>query len=158
MIKTIQKKILKIFINIIKSTNFRNSIFSIHFKNCCMKKTVLVLFCIVSASRIFAQSQTAEITIIPEPVKLTKNAGYFVLPKNCSIEIPSSAELKELSNMLKKRLSASTGYTVSLAANNPNATIRFVLNKSADQVIGSEGYTLLVSPKSILIKANQPAG
>lgn len=123
-----------------------------------MKKTVLVLFCVLLGAKIFAQSQTAEIAIIPEPVKLTKNAGYFVLPKNCSIEIPSSPELKELSNMLKKRLSVSTGYTVSLSANNPNASIRFVLNKSADQVIGSEGYSLVVSPKSILIKANQPAG
>ncbi|MFI5155558.1 MAG: beta-N-acetylhexosaminidase [Chitinophagales bacterium] len=123
-----------------------------------MKKTVLGFFCILLAAKIFAQSQPAEIAIIPEPVKLTKNAGNFILPKNCIIEIPSSPELKELSNMLKKRLSVPTGYAVSLSAKNPNASIRFILNKTADQVIGNEGYSLVVSPKSVTIKANQPAG
>ncbi len=60
--------------------------------------------------------------------------------------------------MLKKRLSVPTGYAVSLTAKNPNASIRFILNKTSDQAIGNEGYSLVVSPNSVLIKANQPAG
>ena len=40
----------------------------------------------------------------------------------------------------------------------PSATIQLILNKKADDVIGKEGYHLLVTPKNIVIKANEPAG
>jgi len=123
-----------------------------------MKKVFLGFFCLSLIATVSAQSKAPEISIIPEPVKLTRNAGYFTLPRACAIEIPSNAELKELNNQLKKRLSVPTGSTVSLSASNKTAHIRFQLNKSADPVLGSEGYTLTVTPNSVLIRANQPAG
>ena len=123
-----------------------------------MKKIVLGIFCLLLVTRIIAQSKSSEIAIIPEPVKITKQTGYFILPKACSIEIPTNPELKELSNQLKQRLSVPTGSTVSISAANKAARIRFELNKTADAAIGTEGYTLTVTPNSVLVKANQPAG
>ena len=123
-----------------------------------MKKIVLGILFIYLASGVHAQSKPTEIAIIPEPVKFTRNTGDFILPKACSIEVPANPELKELTNQLKKRLSVPTGSTVSISSNNKAARIRFELNKTADQGLGSEGYTLTVTPNSVLIRANQPAG
>jgi len=38
------------------------------------------------------------------------------------------------------------------------ATIKLLLNKKQNEVIGKEGYHLVVSPKNIMIEANEPAG
>jgi len=45
-----------------------------------------------------------------------------------------------------------------LKAANPAATIRLLLNKTAEPTLGGEGYHLSVTPKGVVINANQPAG
>ena len=42
--------------------------------------------------------------------------------------------------------------------NTANATIRCVLNKTEDKLLGQEGYRLSVKQNGILISANKPAG
>ncbi len=119
-----------------------------------MKKSCFffaLLFCSVA---LFSQ----DIAIIPEPVTLVKGTGYFVLPKNIAIEIPSNPQLKEVASTLKQHLSVPTGYTVDENAKAGTGAIRLMLNKTADKTIGNEGYTLSVTPQSVIIKANQPAG
>ena len=106
-----QKKMLKIFMNINKSTYFHQHKSSLIF-NCCMKKLIIFLNFLFVYSITFGQNDKTTISIIPEPVSLVNNAGYFVLPKNINIEIPSNPELKEATSMLKERLSVPTGYTV----------------------------------------------
>jgi hexosaminidase len=121
-----------------------------------MKKSLLVPIALLLSMKIFSQSNP--IAIIPEPVKLLKNSGYFVLPKNVSVEIPSGPDLKEIANSLKSRIAQTTGSTLTLSAQNVAAQIRFIINKTMDNSLGNEGYTLSASPKAIVIKANQPAG
>jgi hexosaminidase len=130
-------------------------IFKPHFKEPCpMRKiTALILFCISTAS--YGQSNIA---IIPEPVSIKTGVGNFALPQNITVEAPAQPEMKQVIAVLKDRLSVPTGCTVSVSNSSPNATIRLVLNKTADPKMGKEGYGLSVTAKNILIKANEPAG
>lgn len=106
----------------------------------------------------FSQNSTSGIAIIPEPVSIVKNTGVFELPKNITIEAGSQPELKQVISVLKNRLSVPTGMPVSVAGSASAATILLVLNKAENTEIGKEGYQLTVSPKQIVVKANQPAG
>ena len=123
-----------------------------------MKKlfSFLLSYCVCAIT--FGQNKNVPIAIIPEPVNLTQGTGYFALPKAISVEMPASADLKELSNELKQKLSAATGYAVTINAKVAAPTIRLALNKTADKTIGKEGYSLSVMPKLIDIKSNGPAG
>ena len=114
-----------------------------------MKKLIIFLSLYFISFISFGQSKT-EISIIPEPVSIVKNAGYFVLPKNINVVIPADADSKETSNILKERLAGATGYAVTInnkaAASSP---IQLTLNKTPDNTLGAEGYSLSVTPKSI---------
>ncbi|HMH31481.1 MAG TPA: family 20 glycosylhydrolase [Puia sp.] len=123
-----------------------------------MKKLLIVTLSLLQGAQIFSQSTAAGIAIIPEPVKLVTSQGFFVLPRVSTIEISSAPELKEVANSLKQHLSVPTGYSVQVSANNPAASIRLILNKTADNSLGNEGYTLSVTPKAVVIRANRPAG
>jgi len=122
-----------------------------------MKKPLVLLcsflICIIS----FSQGKK-EIAIIPEPVNIVENTGEFLLPQNISIDAGTQPELKQTIAFLQERLAVPTGYQVSMSNDASNATIHLVLNKTADNEIGNEGYHLSVTPKDITIKANQPPG
>ena len=131
-----------------------------------MKKNALLLFIITcqlsysnaqSPTEETGISSTKEIAIIPEPVLLTKNTGAFILPKNISVNAGSSAEINYVVNFLKNKLSTATGYTVSIN-NTTDANIILTINKTEDNTIGKEGYTLSVTTKNIIITANEAAG
>jgi len=124
-----------------------------------MKKIFSVLFFQSLIVIAFAQSGNSGLSIIPEPVSVVKNSGNFILPNNIIIETNGNKEVNGIASMLSQQLSAPTGYTVStINKTNPSATIRLVLNSSADKTIGNEGYTLSVTANNISISANKPAG
>lgn len=106
----------------------------------------------------FSQSDTTGIAIIPEPVNIVKNTGVFSLPGNITIEAGSQPELKQTVLLLKERLSVPTGRPVTVSNSAPAATVRLLLNTIPNAEIGKEGYLLSVSPKQIIITANEPAG
>ena len=63
------------------------------------------------------------------------------------IEAPGQSELAQTLTDLKTRLSTPTGYTVNIShETNPSASIRLILNKTADPTLGDEGYTLTIDP------------
>jgi hexosaminidase len=119
-----------------------------------MKKITFLLTGLVSLLSVFAQEN---ISIIPEPVKLIKNTGNFILPPLISISADNTVELKQALSDLTDHLSIPTGYHV-VMNNSSSAVIRISLNKNADPEFGNEGYQLSVSPKKVTITANQPAG
>jgi len=123
-----------------------------------MKKLFISLLCFLMFAVTFGQSDKTSISIIPEPVSLVKSTGYFLLPKNINLESPGNANIGEAASMLKQKLSVATGYTVTVNNKATASAIRLVLNKTADKAIGAEGYTLSITPKGILLKANQGAG
>lgn len=119
-----------------------------------MKKTILltaILFCLQTA---FTQNN---ISIIPEPVKLTRNEGRFVLPSNISISADKDPGLKQALADLTARLTIPTGYHVAMSKSS-SATITISLNNNVHAELGNEGYQLSVTSKKVTITANQPAG
>ena len=125
----------------------------------CMRKAILIFLIQFFGVFVFAQSIDPQLSIIPEPVTATVNPGHFVLPPNIIIEIDESKDASGVAALLSAQLIASTGFKVSVVTKtNPSATVRFVLNKNEDKAIGEEGYTMSVTQKNIVIKANRPAG
>ncbi len=120
-------------------------------------KKILGLCMFISVTT-FGQTNKNEIAIIPEPVKIVTNSGHFILPKNIIIQSPANPELKQVNAFLKNRLSTATAIPVTIKNNATASTINLVLNKKNDNVIGKEGYHLSVTPKNIVITANEPAG
>ncbi len=123
-----------------------------------MKKTLVLLSCCFLSAVSFCQADTSEIAVVPIPVSVSKSTGHFSLPQKVVIEAGTQPEMKQVVAFLKDRMATPTGRQVSTAGNASTATIRLVLNKTTDNVIGKEGYHLSVTPKGIVIKANAPAG
>ncbi|MEP6682816.1 MAG: beta-N-acetylhexosaminidase, partial [Parafilimonas sp.] len=122
-----------------------------------MKKTGLFFVCVFINVIVFCQTNS-QIAIVPQPVKVEQKLGYFILPKNITIQTVETTDLKQTVVDLQKRLSVATGYKVAISGNAPTAIIKLELNKTGDIKLGDEGYTLSVTAKNIIIKANKPAG
>lgn len=111
------------------------------------------------ANKIFPDHSLKEIGLIPEPVTLSKQKGYFILPQNMIVQAIRTAELDQSIAYLNKKLSIPTGYFISTAtATKTTAHIKLLLTDKNDSLIGTEGYHLQVTPKQIIITANKPAG
>ncbi len=121
-----------------------------------MKKTMLLSLMVLSGLLGFSQKKEKVISVIPEPVSMTRGSGYYKLPESISVNIPNLPELKSTTESILGKLAA-TGKKVSIR-NDKSASIRFVLNKTAEKELGDEGYRLSVKSTGIQISANKPAG
>lgn len=122
-----------------------------------MKKfSLLVLSCLL-APVAFAQT-TSSFAIIPEPVKTTPHAGHFILPKEITVQAPLNNKMTPVLDLIKNKFSTSTGKMVHVKASAPSAAIKLVLNSTADNVIGNEGYYLSAKTTGVTIRANTEAG
>lgn len=121
-----------------------------------MKKILSLALCCYTTAITFSQQQT--ISIIPEPVQMSQKTGLFQLPNTINISASENKEVQFAASLLKKKLSTATGYMVKLSSNAATANIQLVLNTTANNTLGKEGYQLSVTPESIIIKANEPAG
>jgi len=119
-----------------------------------MKKLVTLIFFVFILLKGVAQEY---ISIIPEPVKINKNQGHFILPSVITLNAEDNQELKTALADLTEHLTIPTGYQVTRTKSG-SAVIRITLNKIANQEIGNEGYQLTVTAKNVNISANQPAG
>jgi len=97
-----------------------------------------------------ANAQT--ISIIPEPYQMTKGTGTYTLPKSIAINAPSSANA--ISDIMAVKLRTATGRIVYFTKNKPNIDLQII----NDANLGTEGYTLDINEKGILLKANANAG
>ena len=122
-----------------------------------MRNILPSLLMICSAITGFAQTPEPS-SLIPVPVSQQSSPGVFVLPKTIVIEAKNQQTQSQPISDLKSHLTISTGYSVTVSPSSPTATIRLVLNTTPETSLGAEGYTLSVTPKTIVIKANQPAG
>ena len=123
-----------------------------------MKKIFGLLCCCLLFNYSFGQSNQTDIAIIPQPVSVTKKIGQYTLPKTVLIAGSTSPEMKQVIALLRDKLSTATGAMVRVLNTSPAAAIKLVLNKKRDTVLNKEGYYLSVSPKGIVIRANEPAG
>ncbi len=112
-----------------------------------MKKICFFLFlCFVNS--LFAQ------TVIPQPVEMLPKSGVFRLKSNTSISY-NQTDILPIVNMFLQKIKKSTGYEL---PQKTKGTIQFQLLTNPNPTLGSEGYTLEVTPKYIRLSANQMAG
>jgi hexosaminidase len=124
-----------------------------------MKNILALIIALVTSTICFCQNNNSDsISIIPQPVKLIKNAGHFTLPVTVTIQAGAQPQLKQTAALLSSYLTMATGYTAHVAIKPANATISLVLNATADSMLGDEGYHLSIMPKQVVITANKPAG
>ena len=127
--------------------------------NTTMKKVILMLSGSIITLASFSQAVKNKLSIIPEPVSVVTNPGTFILPKHVIIQAGNSAGLVLVTTYLKNKLTASTGALVTIKSASPTpASIKLMLTSKADTTLGKEGYHLTVGKKSIVIRANDPAG
>lgn len=129
-----------------------------------MKKLSLVFSCSFVVLIAMGQSDPA---LIPQPASLEKKSGTFLL-NNKTVIRPDNLgpDALRVVGYFTAQVKKATGYSLTqqpsikgpvIAVEIPN-TIRFSLNTQTDASLGDEGYKLDVSPQSVRIRANKPAG
>ena len=121
-----------------------------------MKKSLLIcsLLLLQATLVLHAQSRYA---IIPKPTRLTEQKGNFTIPRDVDIIIQSTnAQLLPIARLLADQLAIATGFKPSVTAGKAGKGILFVSAKGPQ--FGAEGYKLTVSPRQIVITAEQPKG
>lgn len=96
-------------------------------------------------------------SLIPQPVSLIKQSGYFILPNNLSVLFTKNEALKKIADQLAQQLQTATN-TISVKDNNAAAANTIFLSLTNDKSIPAEGYRLKVAADGIIITAKEPAG
>ncbi len=121
-----------------------------------MKKLLLyVVLLVLSVQALYAQ--TDRYAIVPKPVRLEERSGSYTLPAKPTISVQSAdAEVRRVAQMLADQLANSTGTAPTITMGRAAKGISLV--SASGPKLGAEGYTLTVSPKQIVITAEQPPG
>ncbi len=120
-----------------------------------MKKLLFYLFLSLLTPCLYAQ--TATYAILPKPTHLEAQKGSYTLPATPAITVQSAnPEVRRIAQLLADQMAKATGSTPTVSAGKGSKGIVFADAKS--KKLGSEGYTLSVSPKQIIISAEQPQG
>ena len=96
--------------------------------------------------------------LIPQPASVTLAEGTFSLTEAAVISVPAdSTEIAAIGQFLADRLNPSTGFDIRVQTGAvPAGSIALTLG--GDPALGEEGYLLTITPKRVLLTANQPAG
>ncbi|WP_097127421.1 beta-N-acetylhexosaminidase [Spirosoma fluviale] len=121
-----------------------------------MKKSFLLLIALcLTALANYAQTNTY--ALIPKPTHLEARSGSYALPAKPTIAVQAAnPEIRRIAQMLADQLAKATGSTPVVTTGKASGGISFVSAKGPK--LGAEGYTLTVSPKQIVITAEQPQG
>lgn len=119
-----------------------------------MRKIWLILILFVFSNTVKSETGTRWAAIIPQPVSLKAEAGFFKLKNGMSVAALPEANI--VMRHLISSLSMPTGFTFREKYKNGDITLEFLPQK--DIAIGEEGYYLKVSPTGIKIIANSEAG
>lgn len=113
--------------------------------------------CLIALSFSLYSQKSNSLSIIPEPVEINLNQGVFTLPQKVTLLSPTGLESDIVIRFLQEKLSKATGSVVEISSSN-KSSVQLLLNKATDMQLGNEGYTLSVTNKNIVIKANTAAG
>jgi hexosaminidase len=119
-----------------------------------MKNVFILIMLFLSVSTM--SGQQANVNIIPQPVSQQVIAGSFVITPSAVISY-NNPEGKAVAMMLVQKLNVPLGVKLK-TSEGKTGTVRFILNGTADQKLGDEGYSLISSSKGVVISANKPAG
>lgn len=100
--------------------------------------------------------------VIPRPSQVVKTAGTFQLQETMSILVEAdSEELLEIANALADILNPATGFGLTVSTTTvaiPPANSILLTTAGSDVALGDEGYELVATQGSLLIRAPQRAG
>jgi len=118
-----------------------------------MKKLLVIPFLFIILT---AFGQAGEVSIIPQPAEMQLGTGSFRLKGRTTISYDNPSG-KAVAEMLALKLDQASGFTIKVKEGSRGA-IQLNINKEVNSRLGTEGYTLSVTLKNIIISANQPAG
>ena len=101
-------------------------------------------------------AQNNAINLIPQPIDIKQSTGSYLLSNAATISF-NKPESHHVAEMLKQKLTTPTGYAFKVQQGVAGA-IQLNLNSSPNAEIGKEGYVLEVTPRGVVISANQTAG
>jgi hexosaminidase len=103
-----------------------------------------------------------ELCLVPRPVKVAVAEGYFELTPHTRILFTrSSREVSGVAAFLAGTLNSGTGFTLETAEARRSETAENAIRLTtvgADPSLGEEGYELLVTPDSVLVRAPSAHG
>jgi hexosaminidase len=111
----------------------------------------------------FLSNARAQVAIIPQPVDVKTDTGFFVLNPSSGISVSANdPDAKRVADLLAAELSRATGFNLVVrtggAMTRNVGNILLTLNSTPDNSIGNEGYRLKVTPVMVTVSANKPAG
>ncbi|MFI3268157.1 MAG: family 20 glycosylhydrolase [Rikenellaceae bacterium] len=115
----------------------------------------VTLFSSCGAEKI-TKSYNEGVNIIPQPQKMTVSEGSFKLKNSTKFAFKADAELQSIADYFSAKIAASTGYNLKADAGATTNAIQFVVDPA--KVSSDEGYTLEVTPESIVITAGNSCG
>ena len=131
-----------------------------------MKKFIVYLFLSIIYCNSYSQSFDGKdsISIIPQPVSVSLQKGYFLLKPQTAI-ISADKTGADVADFLSNLLHQVDGYSLKndsrqmlTSSISSKVDIELRINKKADAIIGDEGYTLKVTTQKIILSANKPQG
>ena len=128
-----------------------------------MKKILIISIVVVTAfgfRNSIGKNIGKDISIIPKPQQMVKNAYYFKLNKQTKIIVPNDKDVSDIGQILSDYLSPATGFNFAVEVMNKEKNynaIQLAIVTTPD-TLGREGYILSVGKNGITLKANQPTG
>lgn len=119
-----------------------------------MKSSLFLFFTLVCLTTAAVAQQP--IHLIPQPVSVRPQRGVFTLGRGTTIRF-NKPEGRAVADGLAQRLNTPTGFAFRPSAGQSGG-IQLTLNDAPNAQLGPEGYTLTVTPKGVVLSANQPAG
>ena len=129
-----------------------------------MNKTILLFVCLSftmwnGGNRVYAQDS---FPLVPKPVEVNKLEGIFPLSSKAKIIVATADdEMLQLAQLFAAQLEPLVGFKVEVSSDTkkePKLAIILKLNDKTNDLLGTEGYSLLVSLEKITISANKMAG
>jgi hexosaminidase len=108
-----------------------------------------------------ASRSLASYHIVPAPVKVESANGNFVLSSTVKVFLSGAdTQAHDAAELFSEEINRATGFHLQPAGkvSKNDRAISLILNKTVNEVLGQEGYTLEVQPARIFIRANKPAG
>ncbi|WP_162618620.1 beta-N-acetylhexosaminidase [Pedobacter yulinensis] len=100
---------------------------------------------------------SAQVKIIPEPVRMEMGEGHFILAKNASIYFDAkNRALSRQAAYLTNVVASVSGFRLKNTGNKSQSQIRLLIG--ADQLLGDEGYRLRIDASGITVAANSDKG
>jgi hexosaminidase len=107
------------------------------------------------------KSDLSKESLIPIPVSITPDGGYFTLKQGASIYISEgSDDLRKVADYLAERLRPSTGYPLEIKVTDkaPGAGNIYLALTGREAGKGDEAYEMTITKKGVSITASAPAG